>query len=228
LRRRPVAAAVTPGPTIDVVVVGMCLCCGACACAPALDTPNPMYARGVEAAAQLPPPRATPSDLATRLSDVTCSAEAICCAATLRSPLGVTGIRQHEGVLHSTCLDLRETRFVLAVIPGDTQGDTRVDTGKIKSLFSGATYAGFAATDAAVRLAGSVAGTDLPFTFHPELVLIADPSINQHQELFFNAARLDRSWPCGPRTTWPWQSHGTGQILATNRRRAEVVFDWMA
>jgi Ala-tRNA(Pro) deacylase len=33
----------------------------------------------------------------------------------------------------------------------------------------------------------------LPFTFHPELMLIADPSITQHQELFFNAARLDRS-----------------------------------
>src|SRR5215831_21340479 len=60
LRRRPVAAAVTPGPTIDVVEFGMCLCWGACACAPALDTPNPLYARGVEAAAQLPPPRATP------------------------------------------------------------------------------------------------------------------------------------------------------------------------
>ena len=47
--------------------------------------------------------------------------------------------------------------FVLAVIPGYT----RVDTGKIKSLFSGATYAGFAATDVAERLAGSVAGTVL-------------------------------------------------------------------
>ena len=79
--------------------------------------------------------------------------------------------------------------FVLAVVPGYTC----VDTGKIKSLFSGATYAGFAATDVAERLAGSVAGTVLPFTFHPELVLIADPSIAQHQELFFNAARLDRS-----------------------------------
>jgi prolyl-tRNA editing enzyme YbaK/EbsC (Cys-tRNA(Pro) deacylase) len=53
----------------------------------------------------------------------------------------------------------KTSRFVLAVIPGDA----RVDTGKIKSLFSGATYAGFAATDVAERLAGSVAGTVLPF-----------------------------------------------------------------
>jgi Ala-tRNA(Pro) deacylase len=47
--------------------------------------------------------------------------------------------------------------FVLAVVPGYTC----VDTGKIKSLFSGPTYAGFAATDVAERLAGSVAGTVL-------------------------------------------------------------------
>jgi prolyl-tRNA editing enzyme YbaK/EbsC (Cys-tRNA(Pro) deacylase) len=32
----------------------------------------------------------------------------------------------------------------------------------------------------------------LPFTFHPELMLIADPSITHYQELFFNAGRLDR------------------------------------
>lgn len=65
-------------------------------------------------------------------------------------------------------------------------------TGKIKALFNG-TYAGFAATDVTERLAGSVAGTALPFAFHPDLILIADPSISDHDELFFNAGRLDRS-----------------------------------
>ena len=49
------------------------------------------------------------------------------------------------------------------------------------------------ATDVAERVAGSVAGTVLPFAFHPDLILIADPSIASHDELFFNAARLDRS-----------------------------------
>ncbi len=83
----------------------------------------------------------------------------------------------------------KTSRFVLAVVPGDA----RVDTAKVKSLFNGATYAGFAATEVAERLAGSVAGTVLPFSFHPDLVLIADPSIAKHDELFFNAARLDRS-----------------------------------
>jgi Ala-tRNA(Pro) deacylase len=83
----------------------------------------------------------------------------------------------------------KTSRFVLAVVPGHA----RVDTGRIKALFAGATYAGFAATEVAERLAGSVAGTVLPFAFHPDLILIADPSITQLEELFFNAARLDRS-----------------------------------
>ena len=65
--------------------------------------------------------------------------------------------------------------------------------GKIKRLFSGATNVGFGAADLAERLAGSVAGTVLPFAFHPDLILIADPSVTSHQELLFNAARLDRS-----------------------------------
>jgi Ala-tRNA(Pro) deacylase len=83
----------------------------------------------------------------------------------------------------------KTSRFVLAVVPGDA----RVDTAKVKALFSGATYAGFAAADVAERLAGSVAGTVLPFAFHSDLMLIADPAIAAHAELFFNAARLDRS-----------------------------------
>jgi Ala-tRNA(Pro) deacylase len=61
--------------------------------------------------------------------------------------------------------------------------------------------AGFAATDVAERLAGSVAGTVLPFAFHPDLILIADPSITIQQELFFNAARLDRSVSVALRTS---------------------------
>jgi Ala-tRNA(Pro) deacylase len=33
----------------------------------------------------------------------------------------------------------------------------------------------------------------LPFSFHPELELIVDPTVHDNQELYFNAARLDRS-----------------------------------
>ena len=70
---------------------------------------------------------------------------------------------------------------------------------RVKALL-GATYVGFASADVAERLAGSLAGTMLPFAFHPELALIADPSLQQHAEIFFNAARLDRSIALRSRT----------------------------
>jgi Ala-tRNA(Pro) deacylase len=76
----------------------------------------------------------------------------------------------------------------------------------------GATYAGFAATDVAERLAGSVAGTVLPFAFNPDLTLIADPSITSHEELFFNAGRLDRS-----------MALRTSDYLALARPRLEYI-----
>jgi Ala-tRNA(Pro) deacylase len=107
----------------------------------------------------------------------------------------VSALRGHPVAAAAKCIVLivkigkKTSRFVLAVVPGDA----RVDTTKVKSLFSGASYAGFAAADVAERLAGSVAGTVLPFAFHSDLMLIADPSITEHEELFFNAARLDRS-----------------------------------
>ena len=80
------------------------------------------------------------------------------------------------------------TRYILAVIPGDTM----VDFQAIKSLLGG-TYVAFASSDIAERLAGSVAGTILPFSFNEELELIVDPSLLENDEIYFNAARLDRS-----------------------------------
>jgi len=80
------------------------------------------------------------------------------------------------------------TRYVLAVVPGDT----RVDLQAVKTLMQG-TYIAFASPDIAERLAGSVAGTILPFSFNPELELVVDPSLRENDEIYFNAARLDRS-----------------------------------
>jgi Ala-tRNA(Pro) deacylase len=80
------------------------------------------------------------------------------------------------------------TRYVLAVVPGDA----KVDVQAVRGLLGG-TYATFASADVAERLAGSVTGTILPFAFHPELELIVDRGVLEHEELFFNAARLDRS-----------------------------------
>jgi Ala-tRNA(Pro) deacylase len=80
------------------------------------------------------------------------------------------------------------TRHVLAVVPGDA----RVDLNAIKGLLGG-TYASFASREIAERLSGSVSGTILPFSFDPELELIVDPALLDGDEIFFNAARLDRS-----------------------------------
>src|SRR6266852_3904107 len=80
------------------------------------------------------------------------------------------------------------TRYILAVVPGDA----RVDLNAVKALIEG-TYVAFASSDIAERLAGSVAGTILPFSFNPELELVVDPSLLENDELYFNAARLDRS-----------------------------------
>ena len=80
------------------------------------------------------------------------------------------------------------TKFVLAVVPGDA----RVNLDAIKSL-KGGTYAGFAPPERAEELAASVVGTVLPFAMDSRLELIADPALKQHDEIFFNAARLDRS-----------------------------------
>jgi Ala-tRNA(Pro) deacylase len=80
------------------------------------------------------------------------------------------------------------TRYVLAVVPGDR----RVDLNAVKSLLEG-TYVSFASRDIAERLAGSESGTVLPFSFDDTLELVVDPDLLVHDEIFFNAARLDRS-----------------------------------
>lgn len=82
----------------------------------------------------------------------------------------------------------KTTRYVLAVVPGDR----RVDLGAIKSLLGGS-YVAFASPNIAERLAGSVSGTILPFSFGEQLELVVDPDLLRHPEIFFNAARLDRS-----------------------------------
>lgn len=106
----------------------------------------------------------------------------------------VSKMRGHPTSQAAKCIILlvkvgkKITKFVLAVVPGDA----RVDTAAVGKLF-GATYVGFAATDVAERLAGSVAGTVLPFPLNPELILIVDLSLLENEEIYFNAARLDVS-----------------------------------
>ncbi|MFN2562063.1 MAG: YbaK/EbsC family protein [Jatrophihabitans sp.] len=114
------------------------------------------------------------------------------------APEGVTDVvsalRGHPAAHAAKCLvlivklDRRTTRYVLAVVPGDE----RVDLAAVRRLY-GARYVGFADAATAERLAGSVPGTVLPFSFDPELEAVADVAIERAPELFFNAARLERS-----------------------------------
>jgi Ala-tRNA(Pro) deacylase len=106
----------------------------------------------------------------------------------------VSALRGNELAQAAKCLVVlvkvgkKQSRYVLAVVPGDA----RLDLAAVKALLGG-TYVGFAATARAEELAGSVSGTVLPVSYHPQLELIVDPSLLEHDELFFNAARLDRS-----------------------------------
>ncbi len=85
-------------------------------------------------------------------------------------------------------LGRKTSKYVLAVIPGDR----KLDLTAIKALFQ-ATYVGFASVEIAERLAGSVTGTVLPIALNIVLELVVDRSLIEVDELFFNAARLDRS-----------------------------------
>jgi Ala-tRNA(Pro) deacylase len=85
-------------------------------------------------------------------------------------------------------LSKKEKKYVLGVVPGDA----KIDLNAIKELFDGK-YVSFADADIAEKLAGSVSGTVLPFSFNSELELIVDPSLKGIEEIYFNAARLDQS-----------------------------------
>ena len=82
----------------------------------------------------------------------------------------------------------KETKYILCVVPGDK----RVNLNVVKELMQG-TYVSFTTPEIAERLAGSVTGTILPFSFNMELELMVDPSLLENDEIYFNAARLDRS-----------------------------------
>ncbi|MFF0075875.1 YbaK/EbsC family protein [Streptomyces sp. NPDC005494] len=106
----------------------------------------------------------------------------------------VSALRGHPVSQGAKCLVVmvktgkRTKRYFLAVVPGDA----RVDLPGLKALAEGS-YVSFASADRAEELSGSVSGTILPFSFHPDLELVVDPGVLEHEEIFFNAARLDRS-----------------------------------
>ncbi|MEU0026035.1 YbaK/EbsC family protein [Streptomyces sp. NPDC006335] len=106
----------------------------------------------------------------------------------------VCALRGHPTCEAAKCIvlrvkvDRRTTRHVLAVVPGDR----RVDLDAVRALFA-ARYVGFSDAETAERLARAIPGTVLPFSFDPELEVVADPEVVKQPRLYFNAARLDRS-----------------------------------
>jgi Ala-tRNA(Pro) deacylase len=106
----------------------------------------------------------------------------------------VSRLRGHDVAQAAKCLVVivktgkKQARYALAVLPGDA----RLDLEAVKALLAGS-YAAFAGRGKAEELAGSGSGTILPFSYHPRLEVIADPTLLAAPEVFFNAARLDRS-----------------------------------
>jgi len=82
----------------------------------------------------------------------------------------------------------KESRYFLVNIPGDR----RADLNAVKALCGG-THVMFAPAEKARELTGCEMGAVPPFAFTPALTLILDPALLEHEELVFNAGRLDRS-----------------------------------
>lgn len=82
----------------------------------------------------------------------------------------------------------KEARYVLANVPGHC----RVDLNGIRDLYGG-TQSAFAPREKAEELSGCVIGSIPPFSFNDQLEVLADPLIQENEEVVFNAGRLDRS-----------------------------------
>ena len=85
-------------------------------------------------------------------------------------------------------LKRKENIYCLANVPGDC----RIDFNGIKAYFN-AESAAFAAREKAQELTGCVIGAIPPFSFNEQLQVLADPLIQENEDVVFNAGRLDRS-----------------------------------
>jgi Ala-tRNA(Pro) deacylase len=85
-------------------------------------------------------------------------------------------------------LNKKENIYCLANVPGDC----RIDFKGVKNHFK-ADSAAFAKPEKAQELTGCVIGAIPPFSFNDQLQVLADPLIQENEEVVFNAGRLDRS-----------------------------------
>ena len=85
-------------------------------------------------------------------------------------------------------LNRKDNVYCLANVPGDC----RINFNGIKKHFDADSVA-FAAREKAQELTGCVIGAIPPFSFSDQLQVLADPLIQENEEVVFNAGRLDRS-----------------------------------
>jgi Ala-tRNA(Pro) deacylase len=99
----------------------------------------------------------------------------------------IRGTKPGQGAKAMLCRS--EGAYVLAVLPGDR----RVDFRKIAQV-AGKRKATLATPEEAMKVTGCAIGAIPPFSFSPEVALVVDPAlIESHDEVAFNAGRLDRS-----------------------------------
>jgi Ala-tRNA(Pro) deacylase len=97
------------------------------------------------------------------------------------------GTRPGQGAKAMLCRS--EGVYVLAVLPGDR----KVDFKRVAHV-AGKRKATLATPDEAMRETGCAIGAIPPFSFSPHIRLAVDPAlIESHDEIAFNAGRLDRS-----------------------------------
>jgi Ala-tRNA(Pro) deacylase len=85
-------------------------------------------------------------------------------------------------------LTKKESIYCLANVPGDCL----INFEGVKNHFNAESVA-FAAREKAQALTGCVIGAIPPFSFNEQLQVLADPLIQENEEIVFNAGRLDRS-----------------------------------
>ena len=93
-----------------------------------------------------------------------------------------------KSIIVQVRLNRKDNLYCLANVPGDC----RIDFDGIKRHFRADSVA-FASRDRAQELTGCVIGAIPPFSFNDQLQVLADPLIQQNEEVVFNAGRLDRS-----------------------------------
>jgi len=103
----------------------------------------------------------------------------------------IRGTRVEQGAKAIVCAVpvQGETRYVVAVVPGDR----RVDVKAVARLMGGR-KGSFAPPAVAQQVTGCAIGAIPPVTFDDALALVVDGDfLDREQEIAFNAGRLDRS-----------------------------------